>query len=89
MSYPVLSASQLPQHLRSLRKARGLSQSDLGKLLGLSQSRIARMETAPTQISVDGLLQLLAALGVHIVLTENHADPVLPAAPTVAAKGDW
>ena len=93
MDYPILSPSQLSQHLRSLRKARGLSQADLGARMGLSQSRIARMENSPTKISVDALLQLLSALGAHMVLTHADAGSKPPggltAAPTDAATGDW
>ncbi len=71
MDHHILSSAQLAQHLRALRKARGLSQADLGARLGLSQSRIARMEGAPASISVDSLLQMLAALHVRLVLADG------------------
>lgn len=93
MDYPILSSPQLSQHLRSLRRARGLSQADLGARMGLSQSRIARMENSPTQISVDALLQLLSALGVHMVLSAADASAQPSGGSTTAPKdadrGDW
>ena len=93
MNYAILTSLQLSQQLRSLRKARGLSQSDLGIRMGLSQSRIARMENSPTQISVDALLQLLSALGVNLVLsdpaTSTQPSARLSTAPQDADSGDW
>lgn len=93
MDYTILSSPQLSQHLRSLRKARGLSQTNLGARMGLSQSRIARMENAPTQISVDALLQLLSALGVQMVLSDADASLKPSVGSTTvfkdAGRGDW
>ena len=93
MDYPILSPSQLSQHLRSLRKVRGLSQADLGTRMGLSQSRIARIENSPTQVSVDTLLQLLSALGAQMVLSDADAVSKPPGgattAPNDAGRGDW
>jgi len=88
MQYPLLLPSELTHHLRAFRKTRGLSQTQLGVRLGLSQSRIARMEKAPAQISVDGLMQMLEALGVRIVLSDGQADPALSTA-AVEVPGDW
>jgi HTH-type transcriptional regulator / antitoxin HipB len=68
MDYPILSPGQLSAHLRALRKARGLSQAQLGTVLGVGQTRITRIERDPTSISVDQLLVLLGALGVQMVL---------------------
>ena len=36
--------AQLASHLRSLRKTRGLTQAALGRLIGLDQTRIAKIE---------------------------------------------
>jgi HTH-type transcriptional regulator/antitoxin HipB len=68
MDYPILSPGQLSAHLRALRKARGLSQAQLGAVLGVGQTRITRIEHDPTAISVEQLLALLGALGVQMVL---------------------
>ncbi|RZJ04456.1 MAG: helix-turn-helix domain-containing protein [Rubrivivax sp.] len=95
MDSPLLSAAQLAQHLRSLRRARGLSQARLGELLGLSQSRVARIENSPGQISVDALLQVLAALDAQLLLRDKAAGAqpwpaqVSPSHQVSDVKGDW
>ncbi len=51
-----------PKDLRDLRIARNLSQEDLAKLAGVSQSQVARMETGtvnPTLRTVNKVLQAL------------------------------
>jgi HTH-type transcriptional regulator/antitoxin HipB len=77
MGYPLQIPSQLSSHLRALRKAKGLSQAALGKRLGLSQARIARIEGDPLSIRVDQLLEVLTALGVRVTL-----DPLSTTPPT-------
>ncbi len=71
MDYPIQTDGQLSVHLRSLRKARGLSQTQLGALLGVGQTRIARIERHPEAVSVEQFLALLGALGVQMVLRSN------------------
>jgi HTH-type transcriptional regulator/antitoxin HipB len=68
MDYPIQSPAQLPAHLRALRKARGMSQLQLGAALGVGQTRVTRIEHDPAAISVEQFLQVLAALGVQMVL---------------------
>jgi HTH-type transcriptional regulator/antitoxin HipB len=71
MDYPIQSPGQLSAHLRSLRKSRGLNQVQLGAVLGVGQTRIARIERDPTSVSVEQFLALLGALGVQMVLRPN------------------
>lgn len=71
MDYPIQSSGQLSAHLRSLRKSRGLNQLQLGAVLGVGQTRIARIERDPTAVSVEQFLALLGALGVQMVLRAN------------------
>lgn len=85
MDYPIQSPGQLSAHLRSLRKARGLNQVQLGGALGVGQARIARIERDPTAVSVEQFLDLLGVLGVQMVL--RSAGPRSTATPgAVAAK---
>lgn len=70
MDYPIQTPLQLSTHLRALRKARGLSQAALGSRLGVGQTRIARIEANPTAVSVEQLIEVLGALGVHLVLRD-------------------
>ena len=53
----------LAENLRELRKARKISQTQLAKLLGSSQSRIAKMESCDPSVSVDLLVKGMLALG--------------------------
>lgn len=71
MKYLIQAPQQISIHLRALRKAKGLSQAQLGKLLGISQTRVARIEKDPTSVSVDQLLKVLGALGVQMALVRN------------------
>ncbi len=68
MGHTLQAPSQLSSHLRALRKAKGLSQAELGARLGLSQARVARIEGEPLSISVEQLLRVLAALEVSVTL---------------------
>lgn len=75
MDYPVALSSQVKQYLRSLRKSRGLTQSDLAKRLGVGQSRVADIEANPGAVSVDQLLQVLAVLNAQLVVRDARALP--------------
>ncbi|MEO8859287.1 MAG: helix-turn-helix domain-containing protein [Burkholderiaceae bacterium] len=76
MNFPVHFSSQLREHLRALRKGRGLTQAALGQLLGVGQARIAEIENNPGVVSVDQLMKVLSALSVSMVLREDGADVV-------------
>jgi HTH-type transcriptional regulator/antitoxin HipB len=89
MGYTLQVPAQLSSHLRALRKAKGLSQAELGKRLGLSQARVARIEGDPLAISVEQLLQVFAALGVQLILQPQSAEPTGAPAADKPANGDW
>lgn len=78
--------AQLTQHLPSLRKARQLTQAQLGALVGLDQTRIAKIEADPRRVSVGQLFKILSALGVQVQLLSNEADSDPQATPAAA---DW
>jgi HTH-type transcriptional regulator/antitoxin HipB len=68
--------SQLPLHLKALRKSRGLTQADLAHRLRVTQSRYAQIERNPQSISTARLLEVFATLGVDVFLklrAENSA----------------
>ena len=52
----------LVQKLRSLRECRHLSQADFAKLIGSSQSRVAKMEAGDASVSTDLLVKSIIAL---------------------------
>ena len=98
MSFPLRIPDQLKQHLRALRKSRGLTQAQLGALVGVRQARIAEIEAKPGAVSLDQLTKVLAALGstlhLHRADGADTESSVLPAArpkppksaPTSVAK---
>ncbi len=89
MDYTIQSPGQLSSHLRALRKARGMSQLQLGAALGVGQTRIARIERDPTAISVEQFLGVLSALGVQMVLRPADVRSAIgraSAAPAVPGK---
>jgi transcriptional regulator with XRE-family HTH domain len=53
----------LARHLRDGRTNRGLSQAAMAKLLGSSQSRVAKMEAGDSSVSVDLLVLSLLLVG--------------------------
>ena len=78
--------AQLSNHLRSFRKARGLTQAALGELTGLDQSRIAKIERDPGRVAVGQLLKLLTALQVRVLLEQIHGRPQSSAPER---RSDW
>ena len=75
MNFLIQSPAQLSAHLRSLRKAQGLTQTQLGHRVGLDQTRIAKIERDPRLVSVGQLLRILAVLGVRVVLQVTPKQP--------------
>src|SRR3954468_22399112 len=67
---------RLVMMLRPAREAAGLSQAELARRIGSSQSRIAKMESASPDVSLDLLCKALFALGVsHRDLGKGIATP--------------
>ena len=84
--------SQLPLHLKSLRKSRKATQTDMAKHLGVTQTRYSQIERNPEQISTGRLLEILAALGVDVLLKlrppESAVTPASTPMPTRRGE-DW
>jgi transcriptional regulator with XRE-family HTH domain len=52
--------------IKELRKARGLTQKELGDLAGLDHSFISRAERGESELSAASLMAIAAALGVDM-----------------------
>lgn len=100
MDYLISISDQLAPQLRSLRKARGLSQAQLACALKVSQSRVAAIERNPAAVSVGQLIRILGVLGAGLVLRDaappSATDPEQPTSPpnklgqpAVPPKGEW
>lgn len=57
---------KLAPHLKELREKKGLTQSGLGKLVGLDQTHISRLENGTKGVSNEKLLAIAEALGVTV-----------------------
>jgi HTH-type transcriptional regulator/antitoxin HipB len=93
MEYLISIPDQFAPQLRSLRKVRQLSQADLARKLGVSQSRIAAIERNPAAVNAGQLLEFLKALGVDLVFRDAHA-PASNGAPApkrsdTGPEGEW
>ncbi len=56
--------SRLVRMLRPKREAAGVTQSELASRIGSSQSRVAKMEAAASDVSLDLICKALLALGI-------------------------
>ncbi|WP_093557639.1 helix-turn-helix domain-containing protein [Pseudoduganella namucuonensis] len=86
-NFPIRFAAQLRQHIKALRKARGLTQAQLGEMIGVSQARIAEIEANPGLVRFEQLMQLLSTLGVTIVLNEDLSTSHAPTIAGSAGRG--
>lgn len=66
---------QLSQHLRSLRKAQGLTQAQLAARMGVTQSRISAMESDATKLTTEQLFRVLSSLDTGLVLRTADLEP--------------
>lgn len=62
------------------RKTLGLSQADVAKRLGISQSRYSEIEAAPERITLDRLLSLASLLNFEVAMQDK---------PTTSLKHEW
>ena len=58
--------SNFPEHLKSIRESKKLSQTDLAKKTGLKPSAISHFETGQRKPSFDNLVKLADALSVSM-----------------------
>jgi len=57
---------KLTPHLKEIREKKGLSQAVLGKLVGLDQTHISRLESGTKGVSNEKLRAIAEALGVTV-----------------------
>ena len=72
-------AHEIGEEVRRLREERGISQSELARRMGTSQSVIARLELGGVEPRFDTLDRVCAALGVELVLTFAPRHVAVPA----------
>lgn len=69
-------AQQMSVHIKSLRRAQGLTQQGLASLIGVGQARMAAIEKTPGAVSLDQMLQIVHALNakLQLVVMVDMAD---------------
>jgi len=63
--------------LKEARKAKGLSQTDLGKKVGLPQSHISRIERAQINVQLSSLIELARVLDLELTLVPRRLVPAV------------
>jgi len=81
---PLLTPMQLGRMLQTARRARKLSQTDVGARMNLSQKRISALELDPSAITVDQLLRMCAVLGLELGIGPKGATR-----SEASAKVEW
>jgi len=65
------TAKQIGAIIRRARRNAGLTQTDLGKRIGLRQATISKLERGEPATQLDTLLDALTALGLEITIDER------------------
>lgn len=65
----IRTSGQMGPVLKRLRKAKGWSQLEFGRRIGLSQERISAIENHPERVTLDQMLTLLMALDAEIQIS--------------------
>ena len=84
MNYPLDTPAQAQAVLKALRAAQGLSQAQVGEMMGVNQKRIARIEATPGSTSVVQVAKLVALLGGRLVIDDGQTDGKQP-----KSKSTW
>jgi HTH-type transcriptional regulator / antitoxin HipB len=87
--YPIQNTVQLAAYIRSLRKSRGLTQTELGNRLGVSTNRISDIEHNPGVVSFEQLLAMIQTLGGRLYLDADVGSSTVRAPSSTPATGEW
>lgn len=79
MDYALNFPQHLGLYLKSLRKAKGMSQAALASLLKVTQSRVAAIEKDPSTVSMGQVMSILGLLDAQLVVRANTAHASIPA----------
>jgi HTH-type transcriptional regulator/antitoxin HipB len=89
-SYAISTPIELRTILRSLRQNRGLKQGDVARLLGVTQGRLARIESAPERTSFEQISRLVTALGGRLEISVvSSMSAREPEAKDAKASANW
>ena len=83
--FTVRTSEQLPELLKAYRRQSGMSQTDVAARLGVTQQTLSALERTAAKVSAGRLMQLLAVLGVELVL-RDVVPPVQQSVPLLGPK---
>lgn len=66
------ASESLIRQLQALRRAKGMSQAELGALVGIPQSYISRLESRDVDLQLSTLIEIARALDMEVVLKPRH-----------------
>ena len=66
------SAKMLVGVLKESRRNKGLSQGDVGRLVGLRQATISKLETDPGGTRLETLFRVISALGIGLCAVDKN-----------------
>jgi len=91
MQHRILTADQLGLLLQAARKASHFTQARLAAQMGLSQSRLSKIEQDPGNATVQQLLALCSVLGIELVMQSGLRAASSPSAPVdgAASAPEW
>ena len=69
-----LSAELIAEKIKELRKAKRLTQEELGQRLGVKKSQVSRLESTTSNITIETLQKVFQALGARIQITVSLAE---------------
>ncbi len=68
------SATILANILKEIRRDRSLSQLEVGRLVGVRQATISKLENSPGTTQLDTLFRVLSALGIDLYMKDKDSD---------------
>lgn len=71
MSQLLNSSAQLSQILKARRSALGLTQQALATKLAITQNRVSQIETNPSALGFERLLEIFNLLGLDLVVQDR------------------
>jgi len=86
MQNRISTVDQIGLLLQSARKAGHFTQAHLAAQMGLSQSRLSKMEQSPGSATVQQLLSMCSVLGIDLVMQRRFGEVSTPTALIDAAS---
>lgn len=91
MQHRILTADQLGLLLQAARKAGHFTQARLAAQMGMSQSRLSKIEQDPGGATVQQLLEFCSVLSIELVMQPSLRAAPSPSVPTdgAALAPEW